>query len=203
MCVIAVCLTSRLTDEQVKAMWAANSFGGGVAWRAIDGADELVTVWEKGLTEDQMRNRNSTVPLPYVLHFRKPSVGTAMTPDGCHPFVIDKRATCDLKGRTTERVLFHNGYWTGWEDYILNMKGHISSGAWSDSRALALRTFRRGLPFLQILDERVVCFGPTDIQMFGTWKVLPNKGGHILISNNGWERDSCHISGPICLPERS
>lgn len=185
MCVIAIVETSRPTTEQVAQMYAANPRGGGVAWR-LNGR----VSWEKGLTLEEMQEKNRDLPLPYVLHFRVPSHGTAQSLFGCHPFPIRDDASPMLFGQTDGFVLFHNGLWHRWKEELKDLaaKGgwKIPSGAWTDSRALALVANHMGLGMLELIDEKVVAFGPgeDDIEIFGSWQ----KCGEMLVSNTTWER---------------
>jgi len=212
MCVIAVCEHARLTDEQVNLMWEANKFGGGVAWRDKDSDGRDVVKWEKGLTREQMVEFNKTLPLPYVLHFRIPSTGTSQSYLACHPFQIDENATIGFEGQappregdavreTTGYVLFHNGFWSQWKDKLqtiaFNGYRFLPGGPWSDSRGLAWAAHHLGFGLLEMIDERVVCFGPGefDIEVFGSWSVIknPDENGEeqkILVSNKSWEKST-------------
>jgi cytochrome c553 len=198
MCVIAIVEGVRPTDEHVKQMWEANPKGGGVAWR--EGPDgERKVRWKKGLFLDDMIKLNQELPLPYILHFRVPSSGTSQLWQACHPFEVSPDAEYDFEGETENHVLFHNGFWTGWKEKIqqIAISGYVRvpSGPWSDSRGLAWAAYHLGLGILDMIDEKVVAFGPhdEDIDIFGTWMQLkvPVEGedpGIVLVSNKSWEK---------------
>jgi hypothetical protein len=201
MCVIAICEYARLTDEQVSQMYDSNPKGGGVAWRTRDDEDVPVVQWKKGLNKEEMIQFNRELPLPYVLHFRVPSAGTSQSWFACHPFQVDDDATTGFEGKTTGYVLFHNGFWHDWKAKLqaiaINGYVHIPTGPWSDSRALAWAANHLGLGFLEMVDEKVVAFGPhdEDIEVFGSWAYLKTtdaegKDTSILVSNKGWEKVS-------------
>jgi hypothetical protein len=203
MCVISINEYARLTDEQVIQMYEANKSGGGVAWRETDAAGRTVVKWKKGLFKEEMLEANRTLPLPYVLHFRVPSPDTSSSLLACHPFQIDSEATVEFEGETDGFVLFHNGHWNGWKDKIqtIALSGYVyvPSGPWSDSRALAWAAHHLGIGFLEMVNEKIVAFGPKDedIEVFGGWMILENldengKKANILVSNKGWERTVTH-----------
>lgn len=205
MCVIAICEYARLTDEQVDLMWEQNKHGGGVAWREPDpeNPEQKIVKWSKGHTKEEMIKLNQALPLPYVLHFRVPSTGTSLSYLACHPFQIDDHATTHFEGQTPGYVLFHNGFWADWKNKLqtISLGGflRIPSGPWSDSRGLAWAAHHLGLGFLDIVDEKVVAFGPgeDDIEVFGSWMMIKNKDDqgedqNILVSNKAWERTVQH-----------
>jgi hypothetical protein len=201
-CVIAICEFARLTDEQVALMYDANPRGGGVAWREFDEESNTTVVkWKKGLNKEEMVKFNQDLPLPYVLHFRVPSTGTSQSFFACHPFQVDDEATTGFEGKTPGYVLFHNGFWHDWKAKIqsIAINGYVTipTGPWSDSRGLAWAANHLGLGFLEMVDEKVVAFGPNDedIEVFGSWNYLKatdpdGKEATILVSNKGWEKPS-------------
>jgi hypothetical protein len=206
MCVIAICEFGRLTDDQVSQMYDANPKGGGVAWRDwSEETGEIVVKWKKGLDKGQMMEMNKDLPLPYVLHFRVPSSGTSQSWFACHPFQIDEDATTGFEGETSGFVLFHNGFWNDWrkkiQDIAISGFVKLPTGPWSDSRALALAAHHLGLGILEMVDEKVVAFGPEedDIEVFGGWMSTKGIGPEgdeksILVSNKTWER-TVHAGG--------
>lgn len=195
MCVIVLIETVRPSENQIENMWDANSKGGGgAAWREAG-----FVKWKKGLDKKEMLSLNRTLPLPYVLHFRQPSNDTSDSLLACHPFQIDEDATSGFEGTFDGYVLFHNGYWGEWrrkmEALSLASGGKIKgpSGAWSDSRALALSAHHMGLMFLEFVNERVLCLGPgeLDIEMFGgPWLAVkgPDSEETFVVSNRTWEK---------------
>ena len=198
MCVVALIEAVRPTDVQIGQMWDQNSKGGGgVAYRAEEEGRKVVK-WLKGLSREEMVMQNKLLPFPYILHFRQPSIDTSDSILATHPFIVDAQATSELDGTTTDWLLFHNGHWTDWrkkvESMMLASGGRITgpSGAWSDTRALALAAHYMGFLFLEMVNEKVMCLGPEkgDIEMFGgPWLQVkvPGTEHTFVVSNRTWE----------------
>ncbi len=185
MCVIAVNEEVRMTKEHVEKMWVANPAGGGVAWRDGD-----VVVWRKGLEEDEMIELCATVPLPFIAHFRVPSGGFGASKALTHPFPITKDVDLALEGRTKGAVLFHNGHWKDWKETSLKTavaqsRSKLPTGRWSDTRAMAWAASHYGLGILEFIDEKVIVFTPSVIEVFQPlgW----SKVDGLWVSNKGWE----------------
>lgn len=201
MCVITLVETVRPSDEQIRQMWDQNpKGGGGVAWRSRGRVE-----WKKGLTKDEMVAINKKLPMPYVLHFRQPSTDTSASKLACHPFQVDPEGSTGFEGSYEGFVLFHNGYWSGWrsklEGLCIASGGRIKmpSGAWSDSRALALASFHIGFGFLEAANEKVICLGPgeNDVEMFGgPWFSVKADGSAdtFVVSNRTWERTTYTVT---------
>lgn len=186
---MAICGETRLTEDQVEKMWESNSHGAGIAWREKDAKGKTFVRWEKGLELEQIQKLAAEVEAPYVAHFRIPSVGGDI-PDLTHPFTIDNKASVALSGKTYGRVLFHNGHWNSWRDSLISAavrKGDLPVGKWSDSRAMAYMAYVYGLGILELIDEKVVAFGPNDIEVFNGNFWSKTKEGGIWVSNTGWE----------------
>lgn len=184
-------------------MWSQNpKGGGGAAWQESikgPGGARRVVRWRKGLDEKEMLAINKELPFPYVLHFRQPSHDTSDSLLATHPFQVDEHATTGFDGTFDGWVLFHNGYWAEWrkklEALMLAAGGTIKgpSGAWSDTRGLALVAHHLGFAFLEMVNEKVLCLGPGDgdIEMFGgPWLAVgvPDTDGQFVVSNRTWER---------------
>ena len=185
MCVIAVCEEERVSPIQVEQMYNANNAGAGVAWR-----ESGKVLWKKGLNLEEIQEIIADLPLPFVAHFRIPSCGGS-SKMLTHPFPISKDAELVLEGSTTGRVLFHNGHWRDWKEMALKAglagKGKIPAGIWSDSRVMAWMANGMGLGVLTFIDEKVIAFGPYDLEAYGSgWSTI--EGGKIWVSNTSWER---------------
>lgn len=187
MCVIAISDKERITEEMVRKMYSANDAGAGIAWREkVEGVP--VVRWKKGLKVEEIVELASSAPLPFIAHFRIPSCG-GKSLTLTHPFPIEKNVRLLMEGTTQGHVLFHNGHWTQWKDKTLETairKGaRLPSGKWSDSRAMAWIASFYGLGVLDMIDEKVVAFGPTTCEISGSgWAQI--KPG-IWASNRGWE----------------
>lgn len=169
MCVIALVTKVRPKPEAVEKMFFSNDHGGGLAWREKDEKTGLTIVrWKKGLEEKEMQELIAELPIPFVAHFRIASCG-AKSKELCHPFPIGKEATLALEGTTKGYVLFHNGHWTEWKTFTketaLKMGKPIPMGQWSDTRAMAWAAHNYGLGILEFIDEKVVAFGPNDLEV--------------------------------------
>lgn len=201
----------RPSEEQIREMWRQNpKGGGGVAWRDVASSADAerlslapgspVVRWRKGLNEEEMLEQNRILPIPYVLHFRQPSNDTSESLLACHPFQIDADATTGFEGVTPGWVLFHNGFWSEWRRKLeaLAIAGYgspgfkgLPSGAWSDSRGLAWATHYLNFGFLEMVNEKVLCLGPgdLDIEMFGgPWlsEKAPGSDQSFVVSNVTW-----------------
>lgn len=184
-------------------MFEANPAGAGVAWReGVKKGDKVTNVvkWEKGLALQEIRELCKSLPLPYVAHFRIPTVGGPKKAL-CHPFPIEKNVSLELKGTTHGYVLFHNGHWGRWKEFSLDSSAkngfQVPTGKWSDSRAMAWAAAYHGLGILEFIDEKAIAFGPNDIEVFGggihgnAWTVI---GGGIYVSNTSWQYTSTNFN---------
>lgn len=182
-CVIFVVSDTRPTDDMVEKAYDANNAGAGIAWR-----EKGLVRWEKGLDLESMKEYVRDVPVPFVAHFRIPTCGGAI-PSLCHPFTIDRKASTELSGSTKGYVLFHNGHWGDWKktclETALKVGAKLPSGKWSDTRGMAWTAGVYGLGFLEMIDEKAVAFGPTDLE------VIPGLGwvqmNGFWASNRHWE----------------
>ena len=190
MCLIVLAETVRLDEPTVAEMYAANDKGAGIAWR-----DKGLVRWRKGLVEGEAIKAALSTELPYVMHFRTPSNGTSTLPGVCHPFPITAQVELDLEGAIKGWTLFHNGFWSNWRekviDYALKSGKKIPPGSWSDSRGLAWVAYNWGLGALDLIDEKVLVFGPgeDDIELYGNkWANYEVSGGKkVLVSNEHWK----------------
>lgn len=192
MCVIAIVDNARPSSDMVRAFWDENPNGGGVAWqeRCEDGS-KLVQ-WRKGLSLQSMQDFALTLPTPFVLHFRIPSVGGSLA-ELTHPFPLDEYDAGQLTGSNEAGVLFHNGTWVDWKKHLIALCiGNgipLPDGVWSDTRAMAFVASHIGVNVLELIDEKVVVMLPDDIRTFGYW----TKEDGIYVSNTHWKRK---LQGP-------
>ena len=190
MCLIVLAEAERLDESTAMEMYEANDKGAGIAWR-----DKGLVHWRKGLTEDEAVKAALSTELPYVMHFRTPSSGTSTLPGVCHPFPITAQVELNLEGATKGWTLFHNGFWPNWKekiiDYALKSGKKIPTGSWSDSRGLAWVAYNWGLGALELIDEKVLVFGPEedDMELYGdrwvNYEFSPGK--RVLVSNEHWK----------------
>jgi hypothetical protein len=186
MCVIMACQDAKPTEEMIRAAFATNGDGGGVAWREfpeIDGKKRPVVRWKKGIDDvEEMVRLSADLTLPFVLHFRKQSVGPK-TKEMCHPFPVAKGAPLELEGQTSGQVLFHNGTWHQWESESIkaafNGRVKLPRGPFSDTRMMAWITHMISPGFLDLIKEKVLLFGTDDdsTEIFAQdrdWTLLEN-----------------------------
>ncbi len=199
MCVIAIVTKNRPDHEMIEKMWAPNDHGGGAAWRELDKQGNSIVRWMKGFDLKEMHRLAKSLPLPHILHFRAASKGMEVKDELCHPFAIDRKGSVELQGSTKNHVLFHNGTWWEWEKWLQMLVTStpglkMPEGPWSDTRAIALMTHFKGIPYVDLfIKERMVMFGPdtgdakNDMPIFGGSDSNPlnkwqNVNG-ILVSN--------------------
>jgi predicted glutamine amidotransferase len=162
MCVILVSDSRRMSDTLLASAVDANPDGNGFAWIA-DG----VVKFEKSITLDRAQELAATVALPYIFHARIATVG-GINPALCHPFAFDRRGSRDkrarLRGSSKAGVLFHNGTWSAWEEWV-----DRKAGAWSDSMAMAtlLADFPEYFARLVPSSQRVAILRPTGVETSG------------------------------------
>ena len=186
MCVIMIADTKPVTEEMVQKGFDCNPAGAGIAWREEVKGKKMVR-WIKGVMSlDEIQALVQRTPLPYIVHFRIPTVGGCI-PELTHPFPVHPETTNALKGMTTGRVLFHNGHWRDWKQTMMEsaVKGNalLPEGKWSDSRAMAWVSARHGLGMLNLIDEKTAVFGPDYLQIFGDgWEEVDE----VVCSNKHW-----------------
>lgn len=184
MCVIFIADQERPTEEMVRLAYETNPAGAGIAYR-----EGGFVKWKKGLDLNDIQDMCKTVPMPFVAHFRIPTVG-GRKDALCHPFPITKNVELALEGKTKDFVLFHNGHWNSWKhdtkEAAITTGTPIPPGRWSDTRAMAFNAYIFGLGILEFIDEKAVAFGPDKIEVFpGQGWVVKNK---VWCSNTNWER---------------
>lgn len=189
MCVIMVAEDKRPSPEQVRAGFKANDRGAGFAWRepimegkgkekkpALDGeGNPRVKVrWKKAITDiEEAVELSQKLPMPYILHCRIPSIGGPNV-DLTHPFPICKDVRLDHEGEIEGDVLFHNGTWSKYDSEMFKaglLRGvKLPRAPFSDSRMMAWITHLLGKGFLDAIDEKVIVFGPKEIEIWGKGK---------------------------------
>lgn len=169
----------------IEACHETNKDGAGAAWR--EGGK---VHWKKGLLgPEEMLEIAETKPLPFILHFRIPTVG-GKRKELAHPFLISKGSSLELEGTTKDYVLFHNGHWGRWKETSIEaaVKSNtkLPPGKWSDSRAMAWVASIYGLGLLDWTDEKFVAFGPgqDDIEVSSHgWTLVEG----VWASNTAWQ----------------
>jgi len=114
------------------------------------------------------------VTLPFICHFRIASIGEVCD-ELTHPFTITRNPSLELEGKTKKGVLFHNGTWEAWRDYmlkaIIKTKCKMPKGIMNDSRAMAFLCSLYDNNFLDLLEyNKVAILKPTGIETHGDFK---------------------------------
>lgn len=186
MCVIAVYENNYPVAEDLINMESMNQHFGGIAWIS-DGKIK----YRKGINAKEMMIiiKEENIKLPFVVHFRIASIG-GITKELNHPFPISENVENDLVGEA-EAVLFHNGTWSEYSDYIVKVcitKGiKAPIGQLSDSRTMAWLAHHYGSNFVKsAIDDqsKVIIFTPNGIEKFGKWHEFKKD----LVSNTYFEK---------------
>lgn len=167
MCVQVICLKKDPTLAVLSDMCSSNPHGIGIAWH--DKKKGLVR-WEKGISLKALCQILTVIPFPHVMHFRQATSG-GIKPSLCHPFPITRDVPLTTSG-CAPAVLFHNGIWSRWEDYMLQAtltgKMKLPSGAFSDTRAIALLAATYGYRILNWIGAgKLIVFGTNGITKYG------------------------------------
>ena len=208
MCVIMVCNDTRPTEEMIERAYRANDDGAGGAFRGDDG----LVHWNKGLDLEQIKAFFAEKPLPLVGHFRRESCGGKLA-SLTHPFPIDVKASNFINGHTGGEGLFHNGHWGKWKETLFEVcvrfGKKIPDGKFSDTRAMAFIGGIVGKNFFDLIDEKVVIFGPKTLEMTNSgsgWTtingVLCSNGAFMHIGTGNVYNHSDFRTNPACKGDR-
>jgi len=187
MCVIAVYDKNYPKLEDLESMELMNSHGGSLAWR-----ENGMIRYVKNIKAKEIMDiiEVQKIQLPLIIHFRIASVGS-VSPELCHPFPISSEVELNLSN-TSQAVLFHNGTWAEWSDYLIRVciakNIHAPNDKISDSRVMAWLAFHYGYNFLaSVIDksDKVVIFTPTEIMRLGSFENYQEK---CQVSNNFFVR---------------
>ena len=196
MCILAVADKRRVTDAELDKMELANGDGAGIAWREKSRPDlEFPDIirWEKGLNLEEIKVFNAEAPLPYVVHFRIASAGQKV-PELTHLFPVERDMRQVLTGATKGFVLFHNGTWGPYKekglDGAIRNKVRVPDGLWSDTRVMAWLAHLHGPGILNLIDEKIILFGPKKIEIFRD--DLWFRVNDLIVSNRIWEHFTPH-----------
>ena len=178
MCVIICCESEFPSLDTLKNAGVTNPHGGGIAWTTL----ERTIKYKKDIDAEEIHKIIHTeAQLPAIIHFRIASVGSVV-PELCHPFPISADVSLDLEGESTN-VLFHNGTWREWDEVLMQSitSGKVSSipsGAWSDSRCMALLAHTFGNNILNLIDSsnKIAILTPLGIIKYGN--------GWVNVANN-------------------
>ena len=180
MCLLIVSYKTFPDRDLLQAGEKGNPDGAGIAW-----IDNGKVKWKKGLRARDLEEIGLTTNPPWLIHFRKATVGKNI-PQLTHPFVFDLSASTELEGETEAGVLAHNGNWLFWHEKIMDLvnenpeKHSFPIGHWSDSRALAFYGAIKGSwTALENLSsgDKIAVMLPEGIKRIGSWGLVDEKLG--------------------------
>lgn len=163
MCLIVWAESARPEPKYLMNAVKQHPHGVGVAWK-----EEGRLRFKKDFTHDEMLEFAATMPLGYIMHFRKASVG-GLDANLIHPFIVSKTSPIMSEGDATA-LLFHNGHWPNWNNVILNhLTRHniLPKGVWSDTRAIAYLTAFHGVELLKMLPGKFIVATRKRISIWG------------------------------------
>lgn len=172
MCIIAICINRKLSENEINASWEKNPHGAGIGW-VEDGEVNYI----KGLMtlEDFKKEYEKISLLPHIVHFRDASTGMLVNEKLTHPFIIGDISEIPLRYRGLEPVLFHNGTIDRWkqlyESYIKRKGIEIREDELSDTRVIAIIWKEEGKKTYDfVAPGRVTILCPSgDISTYGEW----------------------------------
>lgn len=183
MCLLAVCQTECIREENFREAFRVNSDGFGFAFRNKDkltyvkGFMDVNDAWKnyKEFTKEKI--------FPHVIHFRlgKPTLNVLT-----HPFEISEDSVLNLTNTIEGNVLFHNGVITGWRDRMYEsfaFTGKIPEGPIIDTRVAAIWANKFGKRIFDFIDGKFVIFGPETLEMIGEFST--DRG--VDYSNNSYK----------------
>lgn len=193
MCVIAVCEAGlRLDKEQFRQCFDSNSHGAGFAWM-----EDGQLAWRKGFMDSKQAWKfyKTINHLPHVAHFRLTSAGGTIK-ELTHPFLITPESPITMAGKGMDRLLFHNGTITNWQEMVMMVAFSNKSypvGEMSDTRVMAMSVAIVGEGILD--SSKFVIASPTEFKIYGTWE--EKEGIHFsntwfsraVAKTYVWERD--------------
>jgi len=196
MCVIICCEKDYPDKKTLKEAEQWNENGGGMAW-----IEKGKVRYRKGIKGKEMLDiiEKRKVQLPFIVHFRIATVGKVCN-ELCHPFPIEDEAPLKTHG-ITDAVLFHNGQWSDWRDWLLKTairkKIKMPRDIWSDSRGLAFLAYHYGIDVLNTISTNKIAVLTKDgIQKFGDrWCTI----GKVSCSNDTFDRTNVTMGGEDSL----
>lgn len=118
MCIAAI-IYSPLKQEYLNEMEKDNPHGGGVAWLGKSRKGNPLLNFARGLKAKEIgeMQEHGLITYPYLLHFRWATHGDR-GPGMTHPFPVGRRALNGQLLGHANKVLIHNGIWSGYTQYL-------------------------------------------------------------------------------------
>ncbi len=191
MCIIAIAESRKLTKEEVKNCFTANSDGAGIAW-----SDGGKNHFKKGIMDLKKFQTlyDSFDILPHVVHFRIATSG-GVSRELTHPFVVSLDSPLYVAGAIESPLLFHNGIVPDWKETFLHWTPDIlrelrrlkkmtqlPAGPWSDTRATSIMMAYAGEAILSLLGGKYAVLNDCIVRTYGAFESV--NGVHF--SNSGY-----------------
>ena len=122
MCIIAICSSRFLTDNELENCFMSNHDGVGMAWAEngkVSVRKGFMTLEEANLAYAKFQLEHPEF-IPHVLHFRIATSGGA-SPEMTHPYKMTTGSELSLSEDTDKSVLFHNGVIPNWNTSLVNL----------------------------------------------------------------------------------
>jgi len=172
MCLLAVCETNTIPEENFREAFKKNSDGFGFAFRNKDNVSYI-----KGMmTPDEawkVYKEFANKPIfPHVIHFRlgKPTLDLLT-----HPFEVTENSELNTSNTVKHDLLFHNGVISCWKDRMWEMFsliGKIPEGQIMDTRVAAILLKIYGKRIFEFIDGKFVIFGPKELDVIGSFETV-------------------------------
>ncbi|MGC9063698.1 MAG: hypothetical protein ACP5JL_03360 [bacterium] len=169
MCIIAVCISRKLSKGEMEFGWERNPHGSGIGWSENGRVNYI-----KGLMhlEDFKKEYERIGILPHIVHFRYASSGMKINPKLTHPFIVSEVSPIRLRYKGQKPIIFHNGTIEGWKDYYESfIKLKFRKDSLSDTRIMAMVWAERKEETFKIFNPgRVAILLPSgEIKRYGEW----------------------------------
>ncbi len=169
MCLALIAKTARPAAQEIIDADATNRDGIGVAYQ--EPHDRLIT-WKKGLSVEEAQELATSLPLPFIMHFRLATHG-GMSPLLCHPFPVSRNVGVTLQGQAKE-LLFHNGVWN---EHAQFERRAALRGPVSDTRIMAYVLWKEAqntnqdsvADFIAKQAGKLALFTAAGIRTYGQW----------------------------------
>lgn len=184
MCVIAICEQGLKLDNQTfRDCFSSNHHGAGFAWMQ-DGD----LCWSKGYMDSKSawKKYKTICEFPHIAHFRLSSAG-GICEELTHPFLITDDSPIEMEGRGQNRLLFHNGTISGWQNMLMMISfsnKKCPEGKMSDTRVMAMAVSILGESMLD--SSKYIIATPTEFTTYGNWE----KSEGIYYSNLFFKRST-------------
>lgn len=188
MCVILGCVSNKPSLDILRKCHSGNSDGAGIVW--FNDTDKAQ--YKKGLTLTEVVSLIKDLPLPFVIHFRAASTGTAKGLLLTHPFEITATSELKFVGEANQ-LLIHNGFFPDWRTKLKDVGFDVQKEpetALSDTRALAIILANKGVDYLKTIIKGRFIVADATLKKFRCFGEDFKRKDGIYYSNMFWEHRS-------------